>query len=102
MGADSCNRGWWRRLCLFLCLLRLPSVADARRRLTMQEACGEYMFRGLYRPEYRGGEGGGGFHLLDQFGEAGPTPADKHGAAKAEVWAHIQAVLARGGSVAEK
>ena len=31
-----------------------------------KEACGEYMFKGLYRPEYRGGDGGGGFHLLDQ------------------------------------
>ena len=31
-----------------------------------KEACGEYLFKGLYRAEYRGGDGGGGFHLLDQ------------------------------------
>ena len=37
-------------------------------------------------------------HLL-QYGEAGPTTAPKHGEKKAAVWAHIQAVLARGGSV---
>ena len=53
----------------------------------------------LYRPEFRGGEGGGGFHLLDQYGEPGPTTAAKHGERKAEVWSHLQAVLARGGSV---
>ena len=99
-----------------------------------KEACGEYLFKGLYRPEYRGGDGGGGFHLLDQactmrtykltcyqltffayfgrpahspthllqYGEAGPTTAPKHGENKAAVWAHIQAVLARGGSVEGK
>ena len=53
----------------------------------------------LYRPEFRGGEGGGGFHLLDQYGEPGPTTAAKHGERKAEVWSHLQALLARGGSV---
>ena len=38
-------------------------------------------------------------YCLLQYGEAGPTTAPKHGENKAAVWAHIQAVLARGGSV---
>ena len=67
-----------------------------------KEACGEFMFKGLVMPEFRGGEGGGGFHLLDQYGEPGPTTCAMHDVAKADVWAHLQAVLAKGGSVEGK
>lgn len=67
-----------------------------------KEACGEYLFKALWRPEYRGGEGGGGFHLVGEFGETGPKTTKLHDEAKAEVWSHIKAVLARGGSVEAK
>lgn len=54
-----------------------------------KEDCGELMFKGLYRDEFKGG----GFHLIDQHGEAGPSVVKLHEEAKKPVFEHIMAVI---------
>ena len=58
----------------------------------------EYMLRGLANPEHKAP----GFWLLDQYGAATAKVTAPHDAAREEVFAHIEAVLAAGGAVAGK
>ena len=64
-----------------------------------KEACGEFLFKAIYRPEYKAG-----FHLLNEYGEAGGKVkvTSLHGDAKASVWDHTKKVLANLGSAAAK
>jgi NAD(P)-dependent dehydrogenase (short-subunit alcohol dehydrogenase family) len=56
-----------------------------------KEDCGEYMFKGLHSPRY----GGGGLHLLDQYGEPTATKTPQHDTASQTVWDKTKAILAR-------
>ena len=60
-----------------------------------KEDCGEFMFRALHEDAYKGG-----FHLLNEYGEATPKPTKLHEEAKAAVWAHMNKVAERLGSAA--
>jgi len=59
-----------------------------------KEEAGELMSKGLVCDRYRGG----GWYLLDQYGEPSAAVTALHEAAKAKVWAHTQRVVAALGS----
>ena len=59
--------------------------------------CGEYMFK----PLHGGACKGGGFHLVDQFGDGTAKTTRLHDEAKEAVWAHTKKVIAKLGSAAD-
>jgi len=56
-----------------------------------KEDCAEYLFRALYHQDFAGG----GFHLIDQYGEATPSVTKLHAEAKDRVWSHTESVLSQ-------
>eukprot|EP00928_Gymnodinium_smaydae_P056701 TRINITY_DN40027_c0_g1_i1.p1 TRINITY_DN40027_c0_g1~~TRINITY_DN40027_c0_g1_i1.p1 ORF type:complete len:346 (+),score=57.91 TRINITY_DN40027_c0_g1_i1:74-1111(+) len=60
-----------------------------------KEDCADLLLKGLVLPTY----GGGGWYLLDQYGEASAKETGMHQAAKEIVWAHTKRVIAKLGSV---
>ena len=61
-----------------------------------KEDCGEYMFKAIYGDECKGG----GFFLLDEFGERTAKLTKLHDEAKTTVWEHTKKVVTNLGSAA--
>eukprot|EP00927_Polykrikos_kofoidii_P018908 TRINITY_DN18800_c0_g2_i1.p1 TRINITY_DN18800_c0_g2~~TRINITY_DN18800_c0_g2_i1.p1 ORF type:complete len:346 (+),score=58.53 TRINITY_DN18800_c0_g2_i1:94-1131(+) len=61
-----------------------------------KEDCGDMMIKGLMSERYKGG----GWYLLDQYGEPSAKKTALHDSAKEPVWAHTKRVIENLGSVA--
>ncbi|CAE7241896.1 notO [Symbiodinium sp. CCMP2456] len=56
-----------------------------------KEDAAEYMFRSLYHDDFKGG----GFYIVNQYGESTETLTSLHKEAKDTVWSHTKAILAK-------
>lgn len=72
----------------------MPSAIRALIRLLQKfgrskEDCAEYLFRALYGNDFAGG----GFHLVDEYGDATAKVTQLHKEARDKVWSHTQTIL---------
>ncbi|CAE7457540.1 notO [Symbiodinium necroappetens] len=56
-----------------------------------KEDAAEYMFRSLYHDDFKGG----GFYIVNQYGESTETLTSLHKEAKDAVWSHSKEILAK-------